>query len=116
MQILSSVQSTAQVHPEKLTKAMMAAAESRGAHVKIGSVQSIITDESPATKVTGAYTIWLLCLLNISTNERASLRRYIFIVLRILVAISNTWIWAVSLVSGMQFTSETSEVKKGLQH
>lgn len=54
MQILGSVQSTAQVHPEKLTKAMMAAAESRGAQLKIGSVQSIITDESSAAKVTGA--------------------------------------------------------------
>lgn len=54
MQILGSLQSTAQVHPEKLTKAMMAAAESRGAQVKIGSVQSIITDDSSAAKVTGA--------------------------------------------------------------
>lgn len=53
MQILGSVQSTAQVHPEKLTKAMMAAAESRGAQVKIGTVQSIVTDESPAARVTG---------------------------------------------------------------
>lgn len=53
MQVLGNVQSTAQVHPEKLTKAMMAAAESRGATVRIGSVQSVVTDNSPEAKVTG---------------------------------------------------------------
>ena len=59
MQVLGNVRSTAQVHPEKLTKAMMAAAESRGAKVVIGSVQSIVTGDSPAAKVTGTCTIAL---------------------------------------------------------
>ncbi|DBA82587.1 hypothetical protein WJX79_008292 [Trebouxia sp. C0005] len=52
-QVLGSVQTTAQVHPEKLTKAMMAAAERRGAQVRSGSVESICTSEGPASQVTG---------------------------------------------------------------
>lgn len=63
MQVLGNVQSTAQVHPEKLTKAMMAAAESRGAQVRIGSVQGIVTDDSLAAKVTGACVTSLMRLL-----------------------------------------------------
>lgn len=51
--VLGSVQSTAQVHPEKLTKAMMAAAESRGAEVRMGTVESVTTTAGPASQVTG---------------------------------------------------------------
>lgn len=52
-QVLGNKQSTAQVHPEKLTKAMMAAAESRGAKVKIGTVEEVTTSQGPASHVTG---------------------------------------------------------------
>ncbi|DBB07060.1 TPA: hypothetical protein ACH3X1_011646 [Trebouxia sp. C0004] len=52
-QVLGNVQTTAQVHPEKLTKAMMAAAEMRGAQVRSGTVESISSSEGPAAKVTG---------------------------------------------------------------
>ena len=45
MQVLGSMQSTAQVHPEKLTKAMMAAAEARGAQIRLGTVQGITTTD-----------------------------------------------------------------------
>ena len=47
------MQSTAQVHPEKLTKAMMAAAEARGAQIRLGTVQGITTTDGPTARVTG---------------------------------------------------------------
>lgn len=42
---------TAQVHPEKLTKALMAAAEERGAILRIGTVEGLCCSEEG--RVTG---------------------------------------------------------------
>ena len=55
VQVLGNEQSTAQVHPEKLTKAMMAAAESRGAKVKIGTVEDVTISHEPSSHVTGQH-------------------------------------------------------------
>ena len=52
-QVLGTNQSTAQVHPEKLTKAMMAAAEERGAVVRLGTVQAVDVSDEPSPHVTG---------------------------------------------------------------
>ena len=73
MQILGSMQNTAQVHPEKLTKAMMAAAESRGAQVQIGTVQNIVTDEGPAARVTGLQCTSKHDVLTLSSYARSLL-------------------------------------------
>lgn len=43
--------STAQVHPQKLSQALIEAAQQRGAQLRIGEVQNITTS---AKKVTGA--------------------------------------------------------------
>ena len=74
MQVLVSIQSTAQVHPEKLTKAMMAAAESRGALVKMGSVQSIVTDGSPtgAHMTSSDFDCYIHSQMNVSPYAIAS--------------------------------------------
>ncbi len=63
-QVLGSLQTTAQVHPEKLTKAMMAAAEKRGAQVRFGTVESVSSTEGPAAQVTGTnyFKGYALCL------------------------------------------------------
>ena len=41
------------MHPEKLTKAMMAAAEERGAVVRPGCVQAVDVSDEPSPHVTG---------------------------------------------------------------
>lgn len=53
MQVLGTTQSTAQVHPEKLTKAMMASAEQQGAAVQMGAVQAVTVSDDPSPRVTG---------------------------------------------------------------
>lgn len=53
LQVLGTEQSTAQVHPEKLTKALMAAAESQGATLQRGTVEAVNVCASPVPHVTG---------------------------------------------------------------
>lgn len=53
VQVLGTSQSTAQVHPEKLTKAMMSAAQQKGAAVKMGNVQAVVISDGPSHHVTG---------------------------------------------------------------
>ena len=45
---------TAQVHPQKLSQALMEAAQQKGAQLRIGEVQNITTS---GKKVTGKHTV-----------------------------------------------------------
>jgi len=51
VQPMGDESSTAQVHPQKLSQALMDAAQQKGAHLRIGEVQNITTS---GKKVTGA--------------------------------------------------------------
>lgn len=51
VQPMGDESSTAQVHPQKLSQALMEAAQQRGAQLRIGEVQNITTS---GKKVTGA--------------------------------------------------------------
>ena len=51
VQPMGDESSTAQVHPQKLSQALIEAAQQRGAHLRIGEVQNITTS---GKKITGA--------------------------------------------------------------
>lgn len=53
VQPMGDESSTAQVHPQKLSQALMDAAQQKGAHLRIGEVQNITTS---GKKVTGAHS------------------------------------------------------------
>ena len=54
LQVLGTQQSTAQVHPEKLTKALMGAAQAQGATLRRGTVEAVNVCVDPSPHVTGA--------------------------------------------------------------
>ena len=56
MQAMGDESSTAQVHPQKLSQALMQAAQQKGAQLRIGEVQNVTTS---GKKVTGK--LYLLC-------------------------------------------------------
>ena len=53
VQPMGDESSTAQVHPQKLSQALMDAAQQKGAQLRIGEVQNITTS---GKKVTGAHS------------------------------------------------------------
>ena len=58
MQPMGDETSTAQVHPQKLSQALMEAAQQKGAQLRIGEVQNITTS---GKKVTGKHAVGIAC-------------------------------------------------------
>ena len=54
MQPMGDESNTAQVHPQKLSQALMEAAQQKGAQLRIGEVQNITTS---GKKVTGKHAV-----------------------------------------------------------